>query len=106
MKKEDKLRELFVEINKKPESLDASIMQEVYKHAEVKTSVAETKAKPWTWTYILLGILALFCVLYTISVIGFKQNALAWLIGLSVLIPLVIEKAVLSKTRTKTSYSH
>lgn len=106
MKKKEKLRELFVEINKKPEGLDAKIMQDVYKQAKTNTSVVESKSKPWIWTYILLGGLILFGVFYTISVINFEQNALAWLIGLSVLIPLVIEKMVLSKSRTKTSYFH
>lgn len=106
MKKEDKLRELFVEINKKPEGLDAKIMQEVYRQAEIKTLVVESKSRPWIWTYILLGGLTLFGIFYTISVIDFEQNALAWLIGLSVLIPLVIEKIVIFKSRAKTRYSH
>lgn len=106
MKKEDKLRELFVEINKKPEGLDAKIMQEIYRQAEIDTSMNESKSKPWVWTYILLGGLLLFGVAYSISVIGFKQNELAWLIGISVLIPLVIEKVLVFKSREKASYSH
>jgi|SRR5699024_687780 len=104
MKKEDKLQKLFIEINKKPKGLDARIMQEVYRQTEVNTSVVESK--PWIWTYILLGGLILFATFYSISVIDFEQNALTWLIGLAVLIPLVIEKMVLSRLRTKSNYHY
>lgn len=106
MKKEDKLRELFVEINKKPEGLDARIMQEVYKQAEINKPIAETKYKPWIGTYILLGALSLFGILYTVSLIGFKQSTLTWLIGLAALFPLIVEKIILSKTKSKTNFSH
>ena len=106
MKKEDKLRELFVEINKKPDGLDARIMHEVYKQAKINKPITETKPKPWTWTYILLGILFIFGILYVLFTIGFKQNALAWLIGLAALLPLGIEKIILSKGKSKTNYSH
>lgn len=103
MKKEDKLRDLFVEINRKPEGLNTRIMQNVYKQAEINKPVVETKSKPWTWTYILFGVLFLFGMLYIVSIIGFKQNELAWLIGLAILIPLAVEKIILSKTISNTN---
>ncbi|QAA82483.1 hypothetical protein EI546_12465 [Aequorivita sp. H23M31] len=96
MEREEKLGKLFKEINVKPKDLDQNIMSGIYSHVALEKAADRTDSKPWVWTYILLGILGIGGISYAVSFINFQSDFIIWIIGLTVLIPLVLDKLLFS----------
>lgn len=96
MKRDEKLEKLFREINEKPKDLDQNIMFGIYEQVELEKVPARVESKSWIWTYISLGILGLGGIAYAVSFINFQVDFLIWIIGLSVLIPLILDKVLFS----------
>lgn len=92
MDKEEKLKKLFREINEKPEGLDEKIMNKIYQEYKPVELSKNTDSRGELWINILLGFLILSGIVFLIVKVDFDKNGLSWLIGLSVLIPVVIDK--------------
>lgn len=58
MQNDERLKDLFKEINEKPEHLDDSIMQAIYLQAKSDKKTQKTPTS-WNWTYFIIGLFSL-----------------------------------------------
>lgn len=99
MEKEEKLEKLFREINEKPKNLDHNIMLGIYRQVELEKNPEQASKKSWIWTTVLIGIVCVSAAIYAATIINFQADMLIWVIGLSALIPLIIDKILFSSQR-------
>jgi uncharacterized membrane protein HdeD (DUF308 family) len=101
MERDKKLEKLFKEINEKPKNLDHNIMSAIYRQVELNKAAEHQTEKSWNWTMFVVGVLCVLAAIYAFTFINFQKDILVWIIGLSALIPLIIDKILFSNRNIK-----
>lgn len=91
---EEELKNLFKEINQKPENLDHNIMSSIY--LSLSTSRKEEVSNSFFWgsVYGLLGLLTICGLIYLLTNLFTNHNSHLWLTGFAMALPMVIRKII------------
>lgn len=86
------MKDLFKEINPKPENLDHNIMSEIYRAVENKKKAQIAEKRLWSSTWFLIGLLALAGVGFFVLKTYKPGSHQIWVMGLAFLIPVLLDK--------------
>ena len=99
--KEIIVQNLFKELHEKPAGLDEKIMEKILA-AQPESVIQENSFLSKYWVYCLVGIISIAGLGYAIQYINFSSESFIWIVMLSALIPLLIDRLI---TARKIFYS-